>query len=190
MIALIFLSPSLLAILLASLLLVRCYRTPPQAGRLGLALAGVAALLVAAVTWDQRSPPLRDAERRYGQEHLLSDKVGPALDVYWDDRHLLHLWFLAGTPSYTSLVQGSGLIYSREKAMEWKRRMSVVRNLKPDEPFTIEAAPPISATDVNRVCRDPELDYVVLTSQTDGRDSISFRWQGRQYFLADCRTRR
>jgi hypothetical protein len=107
-------------------------------------------------------------------------------------------WFTLGRPSYLSVDQSSGVIFSRATAMEIRRRSEVLRPL--EEPGwrlfshrTIyggkydAAARQLTPERLVQICTDPELNFVVA------RENVGFApmrhrhagtWDG--YNLYDC----
>ena len=73
--------------------------------------------------WDQRTPWQMYTERSYGAEHPPFDGLIPAgASVLWDN-YPLQTWLLLHRPSFFSVNQASGLLFSREASMEFKRRL-------------------------------------------------------------------
>lgn len=94
----------------------------------------VAAMLLClcALNWDRR-----DAWRRYidGAPDIgaaLDRPIGPGETVYWPG-NVMGVWAGLGRQSYYSSAQGAGLIFNRPTAMEFLRRLMVVRDLEPVE---------------------------------------------------------
>jgi hypothetical protein len=92
-----------------------------------LLAVAIAALLPAALHWDRRPPLRQETEGCYLAErcppHPLRAWVNPGDSVLWD-AHELDVWFRLHTQNFVSAMQGVGRVFSREKFVEWKARMS------------------------------------------------------------------
>lgn len=89
-------------------------------------------LCLCALNWDRR-----DAWRRYidsGPDIALSLALPIGRDeaVYWPG-NVMAVWAGLKRQSYYSSAQGAGLIFNRQTAMEFLRRLAVVRGLEPKE---------------------------------------------------------
>lgn len=91
----------------------------------GFLLIATAVSLIAvaygAATWDRRSPWIRSLESRLERPHPFTVLIPPGAQVYWH-KDLLATWALLRRPSYYSVQQSSGLLFSRETALEYGRR--------------------------------------------------------------------
>jgi hypothetical protein len=89
-------------------------------GAVGLAMA--AALVFGIQAWDQRSPFQAYTERAYASTgRPFEGLIPPGASVFWEGS-TLQPWLLLHRPSYFSLNQASGLVFSRAAAMEYARR--------------------------------------------------------------------
>lgn len=160
-------------------------------------MAGVLFLLgFALVFWDQRSE-----RARYYEQAALHDPI-PSFTraipanavVYWED-DVKMAWLALGRANYASLPQSVGRVFSRPTAIEAKRRMDRLAALRVmDGIFDFEARNASSRVhlakfeDLLYVCRDPVLDFVVLTS--DFKKSSVERYYDkmadRHFYLYDC----
>jgi hypothetical protein len=82
----------------------------------------VAVLMFGIRAWDQRSPWQSYTERAYASEgRPFAGQIPPGASVFWEDNPL-QTWLLLHRPSYFSLNQASGLVFSRAASMEFARR--------------------------------------------------------------------
>jgi hypothetical protein len=110
-------------------------------------------------------------------------------------------WFTLGRPSYLSVDQSAGVVFSRATALEVRRRAEVLlpigepdyqilaqiqRNRakpdkKPAEP------PPLTAAALSSICRDPQLGFVIAREKL-GFDGLPHRHAGnwKDWNLYDC----
>jgi hypothetical protein len=106
-------------------------------GRVALAMFGVAALALCAAlfphtwqSWSQREyPPSLLARYLVLREH-----IPPGTDVLSPDLPLA-AWILLDRPSYISMAQTSGMVFSRATALELKRRADVLSSIIPRGQF-------------------------------------------------------
>ena len=97
----------------------------------------------------------------------LRQLIDPGSLVYFDGGPA-YLWFELGTASYASHHQAAGVIFSRNNAVEAKRRLEGVSALNPDDGLTWKAPATNSersfptAQALLRACEDPQLNYIVL----------------------------
>lgn len=82
--------------------------------------------------WDRRTDWQRYIEGEPDIAASLQLPIGPDEMVYWQ-RNLAGTWFALRRKSYFSHTQGSGLIFKRETAAEFIRRLSVIGNLEPSD---------------------------------------------------------
>jgi len=121
----------------------------------------------------------------------------PQAVVYWEN-DVRGSWFLLQRASYVTSVQLAGLGFNRGTAVEGARRLQRLRQLGvPDavrefDPsrakLEIAALPPVSLQGLLFLCRDPVLDFVVLTQ--DFAVGVVARATDRQfpytYYLYQC----
>jgi hypothetical protein len=122
-------------------------------------LAFVGSLIVFATVaafWDHRTPWVR---------YVTSDTpplVRLAAPVLWS-AGASDVWFLLRTTDYVSLPQASGLLFSRQTAAEWRRRMDQAHGVVPDIVWSPakdvtdckEIRPSLSAAELGAICRGP-----------------------------------
>ena len=88
--------------------------------------------------------------------------------VYWENDPRM-TWFALGRSNYTSKVQTAGILFSRQTAIEGKRRMDRLAALGlADSDFKWQGdasqLPKASLNGLVHVCHDPILDYVILST--------------------------
>jgi hypothetical protein len=94
-----------------------------------MAVVAVGALVFGLRAWDQRSPWQAYTERAYASEgRPFAGQIAVGASVFWEDNPL-QTWLLLHRPSYFSLNQASGLLFSREASMEFARRNAPFREL-------------------------------------------------------------
>jgi hypothetical protein len=62
------------------------------------------------------------------------ERIPPAANVFWAESPLA-TWLLLNRPSYLSAVQTSGMVFSRDAAIELKRRADVLAPIVPPQSF-------------------------------------------------------
>ncbi|MEP6885083.1 MAG: hypothetical protein ABJC66_10085 [Gammaproteobacteria bacterium] len=82
-----------------------------------LALVGAALLPQTWSTWTHREFP----PQRIAQFAAWRDLIPPGSEVFWPEAPL-DAWLLLDRPSYLSVLQTSGLVFSRDSAIELQRR--------------------------------------------------------------------
>jgi hypothetical protein len=109
-------------------------------------------------------------------------------------------WFTLNRPSYLTVDQSSGVVFSRKTALEVKRRSQVLLPLMdPDWKLLskMTAATSVGKVDpmvrpltrerLMSICRDPQLNFVVAAENVGFAPLRHSRSQGRYWFLYDCR---
>lgn len=133
------------------------------------------------------------------------DAIAPTSNIFVAPSHnsATFAWFILDRPSYLSVDQSAGVVFSRAVAMEVKRRSEVLLPMMPpdwrlltasrstdagagrtDQP----AAQALTADRLMSVCRDPQLDFVVARESV-GFDSMRHERPGewKDWNLYDCR---
>jgi hypothetical protein len=122
--------------------------------------------------------------------------------VYWDDpsQGALAVWLLLERPSYYSVIQGAGLIFNRERAIEYKRRYDVFKRyldkqvicatLRTQNLTAAECA--TTPEKVSNVCKElPQLGFLVLDQKFSGYVQAEWRIKeggaDQTYYLYDCK---
>lgn len=143
----------------------------------GSVVVGGLAVVVAATQWD-----LRNDWTRY----LTADGPMPTkatAPVLWGAT-ADQTWFLLREPAFVSLTQASGLLFSREQALEWRRRMDQVHGLVPDHgwlkiipnPSCAQALKPPTAQDLTILCASQTHPGSIVTRRAivDARPTANF----------------
>jgi hypothetical protein len=121
--------------------------------------------------------------------------------VYWPNDRLDHLWFDLRVPSYFSMPQLAGNVFSRGTAMEGQRRAALVAPfelemarhnrimLPPHKPRQLEAmfredlqADPPGVADLLNLCADEDLDLAVVRQGYPGLYAAT----NGTWYLYDC----
>jgi hypothetical protein len=154
---------------------VRRQRRPAAA----LTGASIALLVAALWLWDARTPWTRFVEAPGPVPESLAALLPEHASVYWEGGLEL-MWLRLRRPEYYSCAQGTGAVFFRATALEFRRRGEVLSPLRPidfgksvlcprlsDDPGPDE--PPRTRADLARACAgDRGLDYLVLTRPVDG----------------------
>lgn len=96
--------------------------------------------------------------------------IGPGANVLWLNEPMA-VWFLLDSASYASNAQTAGLVFSREAAMEAKRRAAALRPLSGHERLTIATnlkytlIRPLTPESLQSLCAAEELDHVVTENE-------------------------
>jgi hypothetical protein len=108
--------------------------------------------------------------------------------IYWPSGQVNRIWFGLHANSYFEPVQVAGNVYSRENALEGRRRIQLVKRFQLDQvrelsrlysPLQLRQAqaefegnlsdPAPTWHDVEALCNDPKLDFLVLKQDFAGR---------------------
>jgi hypothetical protein len=162
---------ALMALLILTGLL---HRTSPRSGLVALGLAALlstAALLPFTwATWTQGEfPPSRIAQFAAWRE-----RIPPGSNVFWPESPL-DSWVLLDRPSYLSVLQTSGMVFSRNTAIELQRRALALASFVPQQTFLGWGSGgtnlALSPTQLRGVCGLAVFDYLV-TSADLGLESV------------------
>jgi hypothetical protein len=96
-----------------------------------LAAAGCVALLTG--TWAQWTVRLYPAQR-IAQFAAWRSQIPPGADVFWPESPVA-TWLLLDRPNYLSVLQTSGMVFSRNTAMEMQRRALALSAIVPPATF-------------------------------------------------------
>lgn len=185
----------------------------PGRVRIGAALVSIC-LVAALANWDARRPWRIMNEEKFGEErHRPFDgMISHGDSVYWPSDPSA-VWYMAGTANYLAQVQAYGVILSRPLAIELRRRLAAATDLafRVDNQFAGEGSVPeligadllsaiqtlqqnsheASAQDVERICRDPVLDWVVLDAELEeiasAQEVVHARGKGLKRYLISCK---
>ena len=192
--------PALLLFLLIWRLLQR-FRSTWVPGALAAALAGALIFTVPFAFGTPVIPSLRARPDAFSNWRRL---IPPSANVFVDDGSdsPLFAWFTLRRPSYLSVDQSAGVVFSRKTALEIARRADVLRPLMfPDYRIfdqrrrarrrpSGKKAPwpkPLTVPLLIRVCRDPALNFLIA-HQDLGFGAIAHTatdsWKG--WYLYDC----
>jgi hypothetical protein len=170
---------------------------------LGYALAAAAVLLqvgyfaAARAAYTANPPAGIPLVREYLKEH--GNPQSPT--IYWPGGRVEHLWFDLHANSYFEPVQIAGNAFSRENAMEGRRRIQLVKRFQlerareqirlysPNQLRQVEeqyrakiSEPAPTWDDVKAVCNDPKVDYLLLKQEFAGH----FVATDGVWYLYDC----
>ena len=142
-------------------------RTALRSGLIALGLAtmmGAIALLPPIwAAWTQREfPPRRAAQFAAWREHIPAGS-----NVFWPESPL-GAWMLLNRPSYLSVLQTSGMVFSRNTAVELQRRALTLAAFVPPKTFLDWRSggtnPALSAGQLRAVCGLAVFDYLVTSA--------------------------
>lgn len=116
--------------------------------------------------------------------------------VVYMEKGLSYVWFVLHLPHYVSHPQMAGLAFSRETALESKRRSDMLAPLKTQDIYLAWKNKPILKETTVRddalllACGDPLLDFILLTHEQPYREAARFYPfgpNGPLYHVYDCR---
>jgi len=159
------------------------------------ALLAAGLLLLAASGWYRARDPLQQLLFARSPERPFAGAIAPTATVLWQD-NFLYTWFLLRQGSYASMQQSVGVVFSRQTALEARRRLGRVTAMTGVAEVTANASPfagqgrgAATRQSLTELCRDPVLDSVVLRQGLE--DDEAPRWQdpvtGTPWFLHRCR---
>jgi len=160
-----------------------------------LAIA-IAALAVSFAAWDARVPWSRFIDQASGRPNPFRDAVAPGAAVFWPGPNG-RVWLALGVPTWFSVDQGAGIVFSRETAIEYDRRKLATRELRSaieSCALAPSSACRIDARSVKALCelRDGPA-YAVLNGRIEGTAAVEWPMPpeigpGRQVlYLYACR---
>ena len=149
------------------------------------ALAGVLfVLFLSIVLWHQ--PNQQDPIPTFTR-HIPVDAV-----VYWENDAAMS-WFVLGRSNYVSRQQTAGILFSRQTAMEGKRRLDRLSALGLEDDLyrwwnKTAKRPLASVKGLAYVCHDPVLSYVVLSKNFEVGviEKNQEEATGKDFYLYDC----
>jgi hypothetical protein len=165
-----------------------------------MALAALS-LLLGALAWDQRSDWEKFLDGGMSAEHPFKAWIQPRQQVMWEGPALgaLATWTLLDRPSFYSVIQGAGTVFSRAKALAFKPRYEVLKRHWKEEVICAaldlnhisvrECLPPLA--DLMGICREaPGLDFMILGVEHPGFYVSHWQFQGphssRPWYLYSC----
>lgn len=158
---------------------------------LSISVAG-ALCAVSLVTWDKDPDPYR--LRAVAAPRPFADTLPRNALVYWQ-HDFRNSWFRLRQGNYASIHQSVGVVFSRESALEARRRLGTLARfgatdgelIPPPRPYRQTAHPP-SRSDLEFLCREPLLDYAIL--DTDTLSAPLATWidpsGGKAWYLYPC----
>jgi len=120
-------------------------------------------------------------------------RIPPGTNVLWPDSPVF-AWFLLDRPSYISLSQLAGIIFSRELALEGLDRVRSVSGFVDEDqllrgPGAAEkSVASLTLDSLTQVCQDERIGFVVASDRV-AIDAPSKPWpdRTRPIYLYDCR---
>lgn len=164
---------------------------------LGASISG-AAVVFSVMTWNNQQADLNfDSPARRAAIAQIAAQVPDDATVYWVEAPD-KAWFWLGRVNYLSFVQTAGSVFSRETAMEAKRRGPYARASSGNDSSQSWHGRPqtgrlgvMSVSAARRACADPLLDYVIDRAQPQpGLTYFKDPATGWGYGLYDCRSGR
>jgi hypothetical protein len=151
----------------------RSPRAAPALGALALLAAAACAALLPQ-TW--RSWTVRDyTDRRVAQFAELRRHIPAGAEVFWPESPLA-VWMLLDRPSYLSVIQTSGMVFSRDTARELERRAAALRAAVDPGIFmrwgTGGTGMTLSAQQLESACGAREFDFLVTHADL-GRQPVA-----------------
>ena len=132
---------------------------------------------VSVAAWDARVPWARFIEEASAQPHPFRGAVPPGAVVFWPGPHG-RVWLVMGVPTWFSVDQGAGIVFSRETAIEYERRRLASQSLRTAMDYCDQASPlhcDIDTRSVRALCGQPGgPDYAVLNAPIDGRSTAEW----------------
>jgi hypothetical protein len=143
-------------------------RTLPAIALIGAAAMGLCALLLPHTwqNWSQSEyPPSLVARFSVLREHIPRGS-----DVFWPDLPLAS-WILLDRPSYISVVQTSGMVFSRQSAFELKRRADTLSAAIPPAQFLHwslgNTDTRLSGSGQTQICNSGAIEFLVTATKLD-----------------------
>jgi hypothetical protein len=151
-------------------------------------LLGASVLAYGVSAWDQRTGWARFLEQGLGYEHPFKTHIQPGQQVYWhgDTTSALAVWLLLERPNYYSYVQGAGLIFNRDKTLEYQKKSQPFKMMFFQEGVCAamntlnqsheECAPSLET--LKEVCADsPQLDFIILGAAVENYAEAKWNFQ-------------
>ncbi|HLZ97530.1 MAG TPA: hypothetical protein VKP66_06240 [Steroidobacteraceae bacterium] len=125
-------------------------------------LAGAACVAVFPQTWKswtaREFPP-----QQLAQFSVFRERIPPGADVFWPESPLA-VWVLLQRPSYLSVIQTSGMVFSRRSALELERRADALGGAMNPATFmswSAGTAMMLSPQQLKQSCATGEFHYLV-----------------------------
>lgn len=158
----------------------------------GILRAALGAVVILALSfgiraWDQRAPWQLYTERAYdAQDRPFQGLIPAGASVFWESSPL-QTWLLLHRPSFFSVNQASGLVFSREASMEFVRRNRPYKELLfiHDRCNQLSAALSVGLLKGVLDCRPPvSVMKHFCTIPHGGPDYMVFDWQRPEGLVA------
>jgi hypothetical protein len=137
----------------------------------GLAVAGcVASFPQTWKSWTTREYPPQQLVRFSG----FRERIPPGADVFWPESPLA-VWVLLQRPSYLSVIQTSGMVFSRRSALELERRAGALGGAINPGSFmgwNAGTAMTLSQQQLKQTCATGEFQFLVTNADL-GVDSVA-----------------
>lgn len=165
------LTDSPLALLLPiglGILLLACPRYPKTS-----VLAAALGLIVSAAGWYRADDATQAVLYAKTPQRPFAELVARNETVYWQD-NLLYAWFLLRQGNYASTLQSVGVAFSRETAMEARRRferLDAFGSADSGLPGSKKAGHAATRADLVQLCEDRILDKVIVNHRIDEIDA-------------------
>lgn len=125
-----------------------------------LAVVILSGMVVVTITrWDWRNDAQRSDEARWlnpqAVPHPFAQLIHSGDTIVWPEKETT-VWFVLHTANYVGEIQHIGVVFSREKFMEWQRRDALLKQVeqRPEKRLAL--------------CTDPVVDWVVLSQPVAG----------------------
>ncbi|AJP48680.1 hypothetical protein PG1C_10005 [Rugosibacter aromaticivorans] len=125
-------------------------------------LGGVIAVTLA--QWDWRNNAQRSEEARWlnphAAPHPFARFIQPTETIAWPEKETT-VWFVLHTANYVGEIQHIGVVFSRDKFMEWRRRDAFLKQVVnlPEKRLAL--------------CGDPVVDWVVMPQPVAGVAAVA-----------------
>ena len=121
-------------------------------------------------SWDRRTNEEQIIERYVGQETPFQRHLSTSDEVYWR-RGLKKAWFLLQRPSFVSVNQGAGIVFSEETTREYIQRAQIVAPLDRRD-FLNYWVEPKERTEEWALNKPQFKDLVEVCRHPDGPDAV------------------
>jgi hypothetical protein len=125
-------------------------------------LAGAACMASFPQTW--RSWTMRDfSPQQVARFSAFRERIPPGADVFWPESPVA-VWVLLERPSYLSVIQTSGMVFSRRTALELERRADALSGAMNPGSFmswNAGSAMMLSQQQLKQTCESGAVEYLV-----------------------------
>lgn len=148
-------------------------------------------LLGGAARWNQADPAQTITLFHENESRPFDGLIPSGATVYWQE-HFEYAWFLLHRANYGSTLQAAGVAFSRESAIESRRRLTRLTHfgsydgrMGAHSRWTITPRPPSPAS-VRELCADRALDFLILAIRLPMTKPPSAQVAGTEWFLYAC----